>query len=105
MIVAGAVLGFFIQPTYAADAPNCVTRTIIHDNGSISFQNSTVRDKDELVRLYQGYFKQNPHCEMNIVTDSKNAPFLAVGEAIYALQKVGFPRVGFLMEPANLPPK
>lgn len=82
-----------------ADAP-CSVPVVVHSDGSIEFDGTRIKDDAKLTALLVQYRTQNPKCAMRISADEVTN-FQAVGRVIFAMQKAGFLKVGFLIEPPN----
>jgi biopolymer transport protein ExbD len=72
----------------------------VHADGSVEFDRTRIVSDAKLAALLIQYRKQNPKCSMSIVTD-RTTNFEAIGRVIFAMQKAGFLKVGFLTEPRN----
>jgi len=73
---------------------------IVYSDGSTEFDGTTIKDYTKLAPLLGQYHKQNPKCAVRIIGD-EGINFRAVGRVIFAMQKAGFLKVGFLTEPRN----
>jgi biopolymer transport protein ExbD len=76
----------------------CSVPVIVHADGSIGFDGARISDDAKLTALLVQYHKQNPKCAMRISGDGLTN-FQTVGRVIFAMQKAGVVKVGFLTEP------
>ena len=101
LAVLGAVIIGLSAATldYSASAASrCFVPVIAHADGSIEFDGARASDNAKLAALLTQYHKQNPKCEIRISAD-QIVSFQAVGRIIFAAQKAGFLKIGFLTEP------
>jgi biopolymer transport protein ExbD len=102
-IFAAVICSFCAAPCFSARAAQaCSISVVVHSNGAIEFDGATIKDETKLAALLAQYHKQNPKCAVRVSGD-EDIDFRAVGRVIFAMQKAGFLKVGFLTEPRNQP--
>src|SRR5262249_7323326 len=97
-----------INKTVKVDLPKAVnipTQTkpenitvAVDKNGSIYWNDKSMPNRDELLTHVKAAALQKPQPEVHIRAD-RDAKYEAVGRVLYALQRGGIVKVGFLTEP------
>jgi biopolymer transport protein ExbD len=77
--------------------PENITIAVSKD-GTIYWNDKRVADRNELLGLIEGAAVRKPQPEIHIRGD-KDARYEAIGRVMYAIQRGGIVKVGFLTEP------
>ncbi len=70
----------------------------VDGSGNVYWNNGMVADKAQLIELVKAEAVKDPQPEIHIRGDV-NARYEAVGRVIYAVQRGGIVKVGFITEP------